>query len=160
VETPQIAHRVLIATDGSTGSAKAVEEGVRLAKLLDAEAIFVAVAPPPLLLPAGRGPRYGTSVDRSRTMRDALENAIPYAEERRVAFETILLDGSAEKETLELAREREVDLIVVGSRGRGPVKSALLGSVSTAIVHHADRPVLVVPSRDRVSERGLVGLDW
>lgn len=38
-----------------------------------------------------------------------------------------------------------VQTIVVGARGLGRVQSALLGSVSTAVVHHAKHPVLVVP---------------
>lgn len=44
-----------------------------------------------------------------------------------------------------VAQEQDVELIVVGSRGRSGLKAALLGSVSNGVLHHADRPVLVVP---------------
>lgn len=44
-----------------------------------------------------------------------------------------------------LASEFDAGVIVVGSRGRSALKSAVLGSVSRGLVQHADRPVLVVP---------------
>jgi nucleotide-binding universal stress UspA family protein len=134
--------RILIATDGSPGSLAAAEEGVRLAKLLGADVTFVAVAhaPPPAL----GDPFYQRALrENPGSMRTALAKTTPYAEERRVTYETELLQGSPAKAVLELARSRDVDLIVVGSRGLGAVKAALLGSVSSEIVHHADRPVLV-----------------
>jgi nucleotide-binding universal stress UspA family protein len=47
---------------------------------------------------------------------------------------------------LAAAREVEADVIVLGTRGRGRVKSMTLGSVSNDVLHHADRPVLIIPS--------------
>ncbi len=44
------------------------------------------------------------------------------------------------------SRELDPDVVVVGTRGLGGIKSLLLGSVSLEVVRHADRPVLVVPS--------------
>lgn len=63
----------------------------------------------------------------------------------RIYFQT--LSGVAADELLELARRREARLVVVGSRGRGAVKAAVLGSVSGRVVQETDRPVMVVPRR-------------
>ena len=44
-----------------------------------------------------------------------------------------------------MVREQPVDLICLGARGRGRVSGALLGSVSTAVLHHSSVPVVVLP---------------
>lgn len=141
-------HRILIATDGSPGSQAAVEEGVRLAKLTGAGVIFVAAAHPPL--PVLGDPYYQRALSENlAVMRAALAKATLFAKERQVRYETELMEGSPAQTILDLARSRDVDLIVVGSRGLGAVKGALLGSVSSAVVHHADRPVLVARSHEK-----------
>jgi nucleotide-binding universal stress UspA family protein len=60
-------------------------------------------------------------------------------------YETQLVAGPAAPAIAEIARDRHVDEIVVGARGRGRVR-ALLGSVSHELIHIADRPVVVIPS--------------
>ena len=135
-------NRLLIATDGSPGSLAAAEEGVRLAKLLGAGVTFVGVAHAPLRVLGD--PYYQRALSKNLgAMRAALAKSTPYAVERHVEYETELLEGSPAEVILDLARSRDVNLIVVGSRGLGPAKGSLLGSVSSEIVQKADRPVLV-----------------
>lgn len=144
-----VSHRhVLIATDGSPGAHAAVEEGVRIAKQTGADVIFLAVAHPPLSL-LGE-PFYQCVLTAHLTaMRQALAKATPFADERHVRYETELMEGPAAQTILDLARSRDVDLIVVGSRGLGSVAGTLLGSVSSEVVHNADRPVLVARDAER-----------
>jgi nucleotide-binding universal stress UspA family protein len=53
--------------------------------------------------------------------------------------------GGTWQTLLALADEQDASLIVLGSRGAGALRAATLGSVSQGVVHHARRPVLVVP---------------
>jgi nucleotide-binding universal stress UspA family protein len=77
--------------------------------------------------------------------RAALDRAHELVVQEGVGAEEEILEGSAADRVVELARDRSAPLIVVGSRGLGAVAGALLGSVSSGIIHRTDRPVLVVP---------------
>ena len=51
------------------------------------------------------------------------------------------------------AVEEDVDVLVVGSHGHGVLADALLGSISNHVVHHSERPVLVVPTAEEEARR-------
>jgi nucleotide-binding universal stress UspA family protein len=59
-------------------------------------------------------------------------------------IQTETIEGSPAEAILDIAKNRDVDLIVMGSRGLGRLAGALLGSQSQKVVQHAQRPVLIV----------------
>jgi nucleotide-binding universal stress UspA family protein len=134
---------VVIATDGSDSAEQAVVEGVRVARTIGATAVLAYVRPP--IGPLGE-PYYQEKLNEQLAYaRAALERAQALARQEGCEADEEIFEGTPAEQIVELARARDAPLIVVGSRGHGAVAGALLGSVSSAIIHRADRPVLVVP---------------
>jgi nucleotide-binding universal stress UspA family protein len=140
---------ILIATDGSAGAREAVNEGLELAEQLGADVQFVAIHEPPY--PVFGDPYWQQSLSKELArLRPALRDAVAEAESRGIHASYDLLGGDPAERILDVARSRDVDLIVIGSRGLGAVASVILGSVSKRVLHDADRPVLVVNERAAV----------
>jgi len=85
--------------------------------------------------------------------RAVVEEAAARVAAAGVEVETEILEGNPPDRIADLARSRTLDLIIVGSRGRGGIVGGLLGSVSEGVVHRADRPVLVVKPRAKTACR-------
>jgi len=79
--------------------------------------------------------------------KDAVERTVALLP-RSVPTERTTAFGDAGPRICQLAREIPADVVVVGSRGRGAMRRALFGSVSTHVVQHAPCPVLVVGAGD------------
>ena len=75
---------------------------------------------------------------------EAAAQAVALAEEVGFESEVSIRRGRPGEEICAAARERDVRMIVVGSRGAGRVEGVLLGSVSAYVIRHAPCPVLVV----------------
>jgi nucleotide-binding universal stress UspA family protein len=73
------------------------------------------------------------------------------AREAGVETETELVPRKPSVALEGVAREREARLIVVGTYGEGPFRSAILGSTPHKLLHISETPVLCVPARGRAS---------
>ncbi len=143
---------LVIATDGSSGAREALDTGLGLARESGALVTFVYVRHKPL--PVLGAPFYQRSLGNEfQHARSALAEAEALAAEAGVQSESEILEGQPAERVIELAQARNAGLIVVGSRGRGGITGALLGSVSTEVVRKADRSVLVSKRRSRARSR-------
>jgi nucleotide-binding universal stress UspA family protein len=90
--------------------------------------------------------------ERAGALTGDVEDALP----GDVRVERKIIEGATAPALAQLAREIDADEIAVGSRGFGAFRTATLGSTSHALLHEADRPLLVVPRRavEREARRG------
>jgi nucleotide-binding universal stress UspA family protein len=136
--------KILVATDGSELGQAAIEAGLELARDEDAELVFVHVISvfdfAPQMDGAEVPPQRIPRVEDDPVLCDAMGRA----ERQGLGAKAELLVGYPPKQILRLAHDIDADVIVVGSRGFGPFKSAMVGSTSREILAHADRKVLVV----------------
>ncbi len=137
---------ILVAIDGSGDADRALGHAIDLAESEHAKlTIFSAVpAPPPLAYSTPGAAALGDLGEQARAeteqiVRDALDR-VPDG----VSVTSVIKTEPAKAALLKQITAGDHDLVVMGSRGRGAVRSALLGSVSHHVLHHADVPVLIV----------------
>ena len=134
--------RILFASDGSEDSELAATTAVGLAKVTGSELHVLHVAPafPDYFEPSD--PEPGPTEREGRRILDEQVNKIENVG-GTVAQSHLRMGGAAE-EVIDLSEELETGLIVLGSRGKGRIRRALMGSVSDSVVRHAHCPVMVV----------------
>ena len=145
--SPVLIRKLLLATDLSDASASATEHAFELATRLGASLLVVSVIDPgSLLLPGGR---FRARVDQVRERREADAQAL-VERGRTLGVEVSFLvwTGDPGDQIVSAAEAERVDLVLVGSHGRGAVGRLFLGSVSEHVVRNAPCPVLVVRPRE------------
>jgi nucleotide-binding universal stress UspA family protein len=137
--------RILLATDGSSHAELAAMKAVELAKSTGARLHAVAVG---RTFPAAVYDVYTEAwrEDLRREAQEVLDAQVKKIEEAggTVAIAHLKMNESRDEAIVHLAEEIDADLIVIGSRGFGGLKRALLGNVADSVVRHAHCPVLVV----------------
>jgi nucleotide-binding universal stress UspA family protein len=147
---------VVVATDLTRVSARAVEVGIDLARRLPARLLLVNVLDLGRLSGLGRHDR----VDQARAEREpVLLDVVRAARAAGVEAEYLLWQGAPVETITEAATSEGAEMIVVGThRRRGPGRM-LLGSVSDELVRTAGVPVLIVPSEgDAVASDTMVAM--
>jgi nucleotide-binding universal stress UspA family protein len=150
--------KIVLATDGSSEAELATQTAVDLARMSDSELHVVYVAEDPsmaLLYPEAADPEgvemwdpilegdlERLSEQRGRELLDAEVQRVRSA--GGTVAQAHLKMGEVAREIIELAEDLRAGLIVMGSRGRGGIRRALMGSVSDSAVRHAHCPVMVV----------------
>lgn len=142
---------IVIATDGSDEAHEAVEYGLELAAEEDARAILLQVMPPVDWTRLDRGGIVRPLPSEIRLSTPAaLDEAALLAADHGIDVTTEVLAGNPADEIVAYADSIDADMIVIGSRGRGAIAGALLGSVSRDVLRESRRPVIVVPSSPRI----------
>jgi nucleotide-binding universal stress UspA family protein len=147
----KLSKKIIVAIDGSPQSDKAAEEAVRLASISGAKIKSNLYAV--MVLPSMKTPSFtdffpdkpATEMPGWQEKRDRLFYVVEkVAAEAGVDLESMVMYGDPAEELMMLAEEKNCDVIVVGSSGKGRMKRTLLGSVSTKISLHAHCSVYIV----------------
>ena len=144
VEIGSTMHKIVVGLDGSPGSLHALEWAYAQAALTGAEltAVHGWIYPYAGSRTSVSEPRTDMQLDAMEELKTSLDSLEPRLSGGPVHVHAKLVEQSPAEALL--AEAGDADLLVVGSRGRGALRSALLGSVSRTVVHHATCPVAII----------------
>lgn len=149
--------KILVPTDFSETSDVAVKYGLALAQAFGASLHLLHVIPDPYTQPWGPE-AYGVNLadivrEMHESARKRLAEQVPDHQPGTVAVEGTVAVGNAYVEIVRCASATGIDLIVMGTHGRGGVAHMLLGSVAEKVVRKSPCPVLTVqhPQREFVA---------
>jgi len=140
--------KILISTDGSDSSMRAAEYGVNIAKLLGAQVTVIYVIDAVVLDEARALFKADEHEDVEIKLKQAGQRYINYvlgiAEKEGIKAASLLTKGRPYEQIVNLAKESNVDLIVMGTHGRRGTERFLIGSVAERVIEYSPCPVLVV----------------
>ena len=141
---------IIVPTDGSVNSKRALEHAIVLASSLGASITLVYVANIVSVISnfdqIHNASGYVTEQvaldmeEEGKGVLDDFAKEVPEGIDVKTVFEV----GSPGPAVLSVAKKYKADLIVMGSRGLGPLKGLFMGSVSSYVVTHSGCPVLIV----------------
>ena len=135
--------KILVAFDGSKHSEKGLDIAISLVKESKRSIVGLFVKPHSV-----ESLRYGDvfSGHQDEIVRKTFQTLRERCEENDVKFSTEIRTGDVKTTIEKMANDdhMNVDMVIIGSRGRGSVKGALLGSVSKYVLDKSNVPVLIV----------------
>lgn len=150
--------RVLVALDETPAAAFALRHVVPYAVDQRSHLTLLTVVPDPPLAVAVAGVSPDTVAERMVADSERHLREVAASLPQDLSVTTVLRRGDPAEQILALVREQPFDLVCMGTRGRGRVSGALLGSVSSAVLHHSPVPVVVLhppPEGDQASTTTL-----
>ena len=140
---------IVVGTDGSPTAGEAVRQATELARSLGAKVYLVSAYEP---VPEGRlrderqqvPDDLQWMVNPREDVEETLKEGATSLEAQGVDVETLAREGDPADAILDVAEEKNADLIVVGNKGMTGAKRFLLGSVPNKVSHHAPCSVLII----------------
>lgn len=149
--------KILLPTDGSKNSEKAIEHALRIAELEDSEILILNVVDSVYLTGLPEEDLITKSEmileEESKKITAHVESIIHEMEEEHgfnmenVKLTPVTEEGNAADVILKISEKEDVDLIVIASSGKHMLDRFLLGSVTEKTVRHSKVPILVIPNK-------------
>jgi nucleotide-binding universal stress UspA family protein len=144
--------RILVATDGSEEAKLALTTAADLAKSTSSELHVAFVFPTAVQRPFPNPVLARPADEMEHELQDAMHQAQSFLDreveqakgEGVTVADSHLVRGRPDRELVHISEDIDAGLIVMGSRGLGGVRRALMGSVSDSVVRHAHCPVMIV----------------
>jgi nucleotide-binding universal stress UspA family protein len=136
--------RILVAVDGSKYSGYAVDQAISLGSMCNSTIYLISVVD---LYPEQMEVAPALVEKMSEDAKKHLDTGKEKVDKANIPSEIIIrMGGKPHEFIIQEAKEKEVDLIVMGTHGRSALTRVLLGSVAQSVIGHAPCPVLVVPT--------------
>ena len=140
--------RIVVGIDGSDQSRRAASVAAGLARTHGARLTVLTVVRPPegwWGIVGSPPPADAVAASMMRAQRSVLDATLSQIDTSGLDLEASEEIGDPAAKLIEVCRDDDTDLLVVGRRGAGTVERMVLGSVADRLAHHAPCPLLIVP---------------
>jgi nucleotide-binding universal stress UspA family protein len=151
MEVAAMLERIMVALDGSRLAEQTLSFASTLARAFDAEIVLLRVVETPSGTPGRALDSFHWRMERTESIA-YLEGIKRRLNEQGVSVDLDVTAGRACEEILEMARAREVDLLVLASHGVGGLSEFRMASTAQKVVFAAETSVLIVPARESLAE--------